>query len=156
MSHSDANELHLKGKTSARQAVSSTNMKNKSSLFVSFHSLKGWLTLVVLRPNPMCLLPALARDLRASSQLLITPDTPLLRGTSEGTNQHPARSLKDNMTKTAKKALLPYLTKVTGMELLWMKERRTFIFGSLWVTVSLPFKSEESEAKPKQNKSTGA
>lgn len=41
MSHSDANELDLGAKTSVRQAVSSTNMKNKSSLFVSFHSLKG-------------------------------------------------------------------------------------------------------------------
>lgn len=90
MSHSDANELHFKAKASACQAVSST-WKARHRFLCLF---SGWLTVVNLYPSPSCLQPALACDLGAPSLLLCIPDTPSLRGTWEGVNQHPARSLK--------------------------------------------------------------
>lgn len=154
--HSDANELHNKAKASARSPGCIFHMKNKSSLFVPSLSLKGWLTVVNPHPGPSCLQPALACDLRAPSLQLCIPDTPSLRGTSEGNNQHPAPSLKFVWPKQPKRfGSISDQSRHNGT--LMNEMQHNF---HLWLTpsrtVSLPFESQKSEPKPKLNKSTTA
>lgn len=143
-------ELHL-----ARLCL--PHEKQAIAFLCLFLSLKGWLTVENLHPSPGCLQPAPACDLRVPSLPLCIPDTPISERNFRKHQPASGPKPKNSLTKTARIALVPYQTEVTRMELLRLKWKQNFHLRlTLSRTVSLPFKSEESEAKPKQNKSTTA
>lgn len=108
-------------------------MKSKASLFVSFLRVTHCRESV---PEPQ--LPSASSGLWSQSPIFTALHSrhPITERNFRGRQPASSPKPKNSLTKIARIGLVPYQTKVTRMELLWMKCGRTFIFGSVWAALS--------------------